>query len=208
MTTHNPFWIQTHTPKGRFDLSAPRAEDVRIEDIAYSLSRLCRFTGYCNRFYSVAQHSIHVAEIVAETHPEWALAALLHDAEEAYIGDLSSPLKALIRSRGAGAAIMQGILHPIQSAIEDVFDLRLERPELIAERHRVIKAADLKMLATERRDLMPEPPDDDSDWYASTGVAASVPCGWTVPDWGMQSSALAAVEYRFMYSFAEYGGKP
>lgn len=194
--THNPFWIQTHTPRGSFDLANPKAEDVRIEDISYALSNLCRFTGHCNRFYSVAQHSIHVAELVAETHPEWALAALLHDAEEAYIGDLSSPLKALIREL-EGREILTGISLPINIAIRQRFDLT----EYVGM-HAAIKAADLKMLATERRDLMPESSAElAASWYAATGTAGFEPCDWAIPFYGEY------VREAFLARFEQYGGK-
>lgn len=202
----NPFWIQTHTPRGRFDLSAPRAEDVRIEDIAYSLSRLCRFTGHCNRFYSVAEHSIYVAEIVAENRPEWALAALLHDAEEAYIGDISSPLKALIRNYVGGPAILGSITDGVEAAIEERFGLfdgktpQGKGPYLA--RRDAIKAADLTMLATERRDLMPEPP--DGDWFASTGVQEYAPR----EDCSIPRLSGYGWEALFLARFRAYGGKP
>lgn len=69
---------------------SPRWNDVHIEDIAAGLSKLCRFTGQCDRFYSVAEHSVHVSYLVP---PLVALAALLHDATEAFIADLNTPTK-------------------------------------------------------------------------------------------------------------------
>jgi hypothetical protein len=82
-------WIQTYSglPYWPYD---PRPEDVRIEDIAHALSMLCRFTGHCSRFYSVAEHSVNVARLVPAP---LAKMALLHDATEAYLNDLSKPLK-------------------------------------------------------------------------------------------------------------------
>jgi 5'-nucleotidase len=208
MTDRNPFWIQTHTPGTRFDLAEPRAEDVRIEDIAYALSKLCRFTGHCKRFYSVAQHSIHVAEIVAETHPEWALAALLHDAEEAYIGDISSPLKALIRNNG-GARLLEGIVANVEFAIEDRFGLFDSKTGPYRARRDCIKAADLKMLATERRELMPTPPADGADWFAATGVPGVEPCEWRIRNLPgcLGSEDMTGAMQQFMYRFEQYGGK-
>lgn len=82
-------WIQTfsgvvYTP------TSPRVQDVRIIDIAHHLSLLCRYTGACRQFYSVAEHSVLVSQCVP---PEMALAGLLHDATEAYVNDLNRPLK-------------------------------------------------------------------------------------------------------------------
>jgi len=68
----------------------PRPEDVHIEDIAHHLSLLCRYTGAVKRFYSVAEHSWHMSFLVPREHQ---FAALLHDATEAYVGDVGRPLK-------------------------------------------------------------------------------------------------------------------
>lgn len=72
------------------DLLRPSHEDIEIADIATALSRICRFTGHGRKFYSVAEHSVRASHLVS---PEVALQALLHDATEAYLGDVSSPLK-------------------------------------------------------------------------------------------------------------------
>ena len=76
-----------------FNLIAPKPDTVEISDIAHALANLCRFTGHVHRFYSVAEHSVHASRIVTPAH---ALEALLHDAAEAYVGDVSAPLKSLL----------------------------------------------------------------------------------------------------------------
>jgi hypothetical protein len=74
------------------DLLDPQPEAIAIEDIAHGLAQTCRFSGQCPRFYSVAEHSVRVSLMVPARD---ALEALLHDASEAYLSDLVSPLKAL-----------------------------------------------------------------------------------------------------------------
>lgn len=146
---HGP-WIQTHS--GRcYPLLAPRPEDVDIGDIAYALSNLARYTGHAARScqdgsyfgpsfgvsYSVAQHSVLVSRLVPEEH---ALAALMHDAAEAYVGDASAPLKRCIPDLARVERISW-------LAIARRFGLPLVLPA-------AVKHADLTMLATEQRDLM------------------------------------------------------
>lgn len=69
----------------------PHPDDFVIEDIAHALSNTCRFTGHSSRFYSVAEHSVHVSNLLSGTGFE--LAGLLHDAAEAYLPDVASPIK-------------------------------------------------------------------------------------------------------------------
>lgn len=83
---------------GYYDVQNPSPDDVHIEDIAHGLSNMCRFGGQIPRYYSVAEHSIHCyrkACIERQSQPV-RLAALLHDAAEAYIGDVVKPLKVLL----------------------------------------------------------------------------------------------------------------
>lgn len=82
-------WMQTFTGRAFFPLD-PSAEDIDEVDIAHALSLLCRYGGHSSRFYSVAEHCILVSLAVS---PENALWGLLHDATEAYMGDLIRPLK-------------------------------------------------------------------------------------------------------------------
>ena len=68
----------------------PKEGQIKIEDIAHALSNLCRFAGHCNNFYSVAELSVACSKLVPEEH---ALSALLHDATEAYMVDMPTPIK-------------------------------------------------------------------------------------------------------------------
>lgn len=86
-------WMQTYTG-ARFYPLEPDAELIRIADIAHALSNICRFGGHSARFYSVAEHSVLLSrEFFAGWH--YKLVALLHDAAEAYLGDVPRPLKYL-----------------------------------------------------------------------------------------------------------------
>lgn len=114
-----------------------RPEDVDIEEIAHSLSMLCRFNGHCREFYSVAQHSVLVSRMLP---PEHRLCGLLHDATEAYCGDMVRPLKRALPS-------YQEIEARIWEAVAQRFGLPITLP---AE----VKLADTRMLQTERRDLL------------------------------------------------------
>lgn len=82
-------WMQTFTGLAFYPMD-PRLEDINIEDISHALSMLCRYGGHTDRFYSVAEHCVHMSRAI---EPEHALWALLHDATEAYMGDLIRPLK-------------------------------------------------------------------------------------------------------------------
>ncbi len=82
-------WIQTYCGL-EFYPADPRPEEIDISDIAHALSNICRFTGHSERFYSVAEHCVHVSRCVGQEDALWAL---LHDASEAYICDMARPVK-------------------------------------------------------------------------------------------------------------------
>jgi uncharacterized protein len=82
-------WIQTVSGR-KFDFLIPDVDSVYPFDVAWALSGINRFTGHTMPYYSVAQHCVRVSYMVQK---EFALQGLLHDAAEAYIGDISTPLK-------------------------------------------------------------------------------------------------------------------
>lgn len=91
-------WIETYRG-GKFFPADPRPEHVDIVEIAHALSMICRFTGHTQWHYSVAQHSVHVAKLMGPD-PSRMLYGLLHDASEAYLSDVASPVKALPEFEG------------------------------------------------------------------------------------------------------------
>ena len=145
-------WIQTRDGN-RFDFLHPNESVIDVGEIAHALSLICRFTGHTSSFYSVAQHSVHVSHALCNETIEVQLCGLLHDAAEAYVGDVSLPLKRLLPDY---KAIEKSVEHAIFSA----FGL----PRTL---HASVKQADLALLATERRDLML--PSEDV-WEVLSGI--------------------------------------
>lgn len=119
-----------------FDYLDPQPETIYIDDIAWGLANTCRFNGQCLEYYSVAQHSVLVSENVPKEH---AFDALMHDAAEAYIGDVVAPLKQLLPD-------FKLIEARVEAAIAQRFGLNLPL-------HADIKHTDLRLLRTEQRDV-------------------------------------------------------
>lgn len=136
-------WVQTWTGV-QFTLLDPKPEQVNVFDIAHALSNMCRFMGHMKTFYSVAQHSVLVSRYCA---PEDALWGLLHDGTEAYVADMAKPLKQ--------QAVMAGYC-ALEDRLSHVIKDALNLPELPEGKHMPdsVKEADVRMLFTEKRDLM------------------------------------------------------
>lgn len=83
------------TANGAYSYTSPTAESISIADIAHGLAHQCRYLGHVEGHYSVAQHCVHIAEVLfyRRMPQELCLLGLLHDAPEAYFGDMPSPLK-------------------------------------------------------------------------------------------------------------------
>ncbi|MBS7792194.1 hydrolase [Roseococcus sp. SDR] len=138
-------WMQMHSGFC-VDLLEPDLAELTLRDLATCLSRLPRFLGHTRGgpIYSVAQHCVLMAQMMAEEPLPLRRAVLLHDAHEAMIGDIISPVKKLL-----GPALVDVVERPIIAAIHARFGLA---EELIG--HPAIKRADLQMLAAEKRDLL------------------------------------------------------
>lgn len=169
-------WITTYTGK-KFHFLDPQPGEIDIKDIAHALSLTCRFGGQCREFYSVAEHSIRVAEIVPE---KYKLLALLHDASEAYMPDLPRPMKASLpefkkMELDILAAIWKKFIPDTSWVIT------------------AVKKADNILLATEARDLM----DNTEDWAELPPPLEKK----IVP-----SRPFFAEDY-FLFNFRVYGGE-
>lgn len=158
----------------------PRPEDIDIDDIAHALSHVCRFGGHVRRFYSVAEHSVLVARCVPKIV---GLAALLHDAAEAYLGDIPRPIKHSPEMDGWRKA-----------------EARVERA--IAARFSIgwpmdgaIKQVDDRIILDEWAALMPA----TREYIGVSGE----PLGVRIEGW---SPCRAAAE--FLDAFEQHGGQP
>jgi len=143
-------WIQTYSGKAfRFDESM--VETINIFDIAHHLAMKCRFGGACETFYSVAEHCVRMSQEV-NNNDELAKWCLLHDAAEAYLPDVPRPLKKRVL---VGKEPFSAVEGKILKIIADKYKLRFDLPPGEVTDH-----LDLKMLATEKRDLMAEEPEE------------------------------------------------
>lgn len=184
MTT---LWTQTVTGRA-VSLTEPRPEDIDLmTDVPHALGRICRYTGHVGAdHYSVAQHCVIGAEtIFAETGDRLLAAAfLLHDAHEAYLGDIATPVKVAIcdpRKLCAAelafdraifaAARMPGFADPLGARVVphavQIVELRGRPLDPLGDRaaFHAVRDMDARMLAAERRRLLlpaPRPwPGDD-----------------------------------------------
>lgn len=141
-------WIETFTGL-KFDVLNPKPDQIVIEDIAHALSQICRFAGHTKHFYSVAQHAYLGSFLVPAEDALWFLN---HDNSEAYIGDMSSPLKHLTKAGDAYRPVEKRIMR----AICKKFGLPETQPDSV-------HIADVAMLYAEKKQIMGPIP-WDRDW--------------------------------------------
>lgn len=169
-------WMQTYGGRAFYPID-PRPEEIFIEDIAGALSKTCRFGGHCLKFYSVAEHCVHVA---AHVPRYMSLTALLHDASEAYIADIIRPLKPY--------------LHNYYALEETVMEAVVNRYGLLWPMPAEVKRVDNALLAAERDQIMAHPP---RDWgLTEPALGVEIKC-WSPND------AFS----EFVAAFHLYGGK-
>lgn len=170
-------WMQTYTGVPYWPLD-PSPLDVNIRDIAHALSMLCRYTGHVRKFYSVAEHSVLMSYMVPEQH---AFQALMHDATEAYVGDVGRPLKRSLDEYG-----------PIEErnwwAICEKFGMEYQL-------HPDVKQADNDILLNEADALMGTPP---LPWNVPNAVKRG---GIVITGWYPEMA-----EIMFLDRFTDLGG--
>jgi hypothetical protein len=164
-------WIQTYTGKKFYPLD-PKIEDICIEDIAHALSMICRFNGHCNRFYSVAEHSIIISDFLPVGEN---LAGLLHDGAEAYFCDLPRPIKELFPE-------YKKLENKTQDLIFKKFNIK---------KTEIIKRYDNSILIDESNLLMPNKPEP---WTFYDNLQLS--CYGSIQCWSPQKA-----EFEFLKRF-------
>lgn len=140
-----------------FDVVNPSPDTIDIGSIAASLSKICRFGGHCPCFYSVAEHCIHATELaIGDGVSDEAIlrAILLHDATEAYVGDMVKPLKVTLPQFNEAES-------RIAKAVASHFDVDFD------SNHTLIKYYDHIMLKAEKAVLWPK---DDREWVGFENV--------------------------------------
>lgn len=200
-TWHRGDWMQTYTGRAFYPLD-PNPEDIDIVDIAHALSMQCRYNGHVDRFYSVAEHCTLIAgwflDQTADGLPDaqaqiLALWALLHDAAEAYIGDMVRPLKLHMPDfRAADDLLTAAIatrfnLLVMQWGKRQINDRITQHFPVIPD---AVKAADTRILLDERAELLVPPP---GAWQ----IEGLEPLGVTIEGW---EPARAKAEYLSMFA--------
>lgn len=164
---------------GFYDFGRPEISEFTINDIARNLSNLCRYTGSLEKFYSVAQHSFLVSmqlEKIGLVH--LAMEGLMHDASEAFLGDVASPLKQMLPD-------YKKIEYKVEKAIFDKYELPFPMDKQT-------KNADTAVFVAERAQLQPRCPQDFGD---------VTPADFKIVPW-----ASGKAEKVFLERFYELGG--
>lgn len=149
-TAADPFGCVENTIKlrsGRYlDLRNPRPDQFTLSDIAGGLSKICRFGGQIPAFYSVAEHCVHCAEQAARDGLNSLVQriALLHDAAEAFIGDVVKPLKIMLPEYAA-------VERRMETVIAAKYGLFGETPSVSTACWDAAREIDRAMLIAERR---------------------------------------------------------
>jgi hypothetical protein len=176
-------WVLTYTGR-KFNFNDLMNNDIQILDIAHALSMTCRYGGATKYFYSVAQHSVYLSEeILKDTHDQFlSFDALMHDAEEAYVGDMKTPLKSMI-------PVFSEIALQVDKGIRQKF----AHLNLASEMQEKTKEYDRRILLDERKALMIQ---SEHKWDMESD--GTEPLGIYIEPW---SPARAKMEFLEMFMF-------
>jgi len=150
--------IRTFTDK-KFYFRDIRPENICIEDIAHSLAYTCRYGGHCGWFYSVAEHSIVCCDRVDKSIALWGL---LHDAAEAYIGDLCKPLKMMLSIQTGCQQDVTEYEHDVLKVIAEKFGLSWPMPPEVADVDKALLYEEMEFLWNGTSFALLEPKDAES----------------------------------------------
>lgn len=192
---HRPTAHEVETFSGEWvDTRLPRPSTIRLEDIAHALSQVCRFGGHCAEFYSVAEHSVFVSRRLERQGygRRMQMAGLLHDAAEAYLGDVPRPLKPLLGE--AYEQLSEQMDYAIGQAL-DIDDMLFHDP--------AVKSADNWALLVEARFLLPS---KGVNWAGSELDAWAIhdaPSRIVVPDYWRGGLPSDQAERMFIHRYKE-----
>lgn len=143
----------------RVSLLNPKPEQINLRDISHALGQMVRFNGHTKRMYTVAEHSVLVSWLLGELQHDARLQmlGLFHDAAEAYIGDVPTPVKWAMDAPGVGFGpyVGTGAFREIERRLDAAINTRFKLAYTPGD-HTIIKAADTIALSMEARDLLPD----------------------------------------------------
>ena len=155
-------WIMTYSGTPIAPLN-PTPDAIKVEDIAHALAMICRWAGHCHTYYSVAEHSVRVADLCVALGEKEGLSkaalkdlemlGLMHDATEAYVGDIPRPIKSefrLVTPRGVET------FREAEAHLYGVIVEALGLPEMTEQYQEIVHLADNIVLSTEARDIAHE----------------------------------------------------
>ena len=182
-------WMETFTGV-RFNLADPKPEDVCIEDIAHALALQTRFNGHCGFFWSVGQHSLLADAYLDKQNrtDRIVMLGLLHDAAEAYTGDVTSPVKALCpQVRELEARVMVVVYE----------GLGIEPPN--EHEYKWVKEADIAAITIEAGVVM----SSRGEWWGLPEVAESV---WAENIESIYPESMDIIEMTFLKEYYRLKG--
>lgn len=181
-------WMTTYTGK-KFWPSDPRPEDFNVLDVAHHLSMICRYNGAVERFYSVAEHSVLIAQAMAAlgADDQLVLRALWHDGAEAYLCDVVRPVKRNLVGYEA-----------MEHRIEQLMWEWLKLPKEYWEMPEIVHQFDDAIIYDEAMALLPSIPDN---WHKQ--YAPGLGLGVFIEGWEPKKAQL-----RFLIMHSRYGGRP